>query len=157
MIVSSQNQLLVSDNLLPHFVELHTTSLLQRIQMTASFLHGHQDCRRCSLLAPGELSGMLHSTELSAQLHRRSQKGFQLVTQAGFLTNSCLKDGQHHRDSDRITGKIVHLSWLKTPTLPIGDVEMSNRNPRKLLEAHLPIQQRFQHVRTKCSLMLRGQ
>ena len=80
MIVSSQNQLLVSDNSLPHFVELYTTSLLQRIQMTASFLHSHQDYKRCSLLVPEELSGMLHSIELSAQYHRRSQKGFQLVT-----------------------------------------------------------------------------
>jgi len=113
MIDSSQNQLLVSDNLLPQFVELHTTSLLQTIQMTASFLHSHQDYQRCSLLAPGELSGMLHVIELSAQLHRRSQKGFQLVTQADFLTNSCLKGQNYHRDLGRITGKIVHLSKVE--------------------------------------------
>jgi len=78
--------------------------------MTASFLHSHQDCRHCSLSAPGELSGMPHSTELSVQHHRRSQKGFQLMTQAGFLTDSCLKDGNHHRDLGRIMGKIAHLS-----------------------------------------------
>jgi len=112
MIVSSQNQLLVLDNLLPHFVELCTRSFLQRIQMTASFLHSHQDYRRCSLSAPGELSRMLHSIELSVQLHRRSQKGFQLMTWAGFLTNSCLKDGNYHRDLGRITGKIAHLSAI---------------------------------------------
>jgi len=80
--------------------------------MTASFLHSHQDYRRCYLLAPGELSGMLHSTELSVQHHTRSQKGFQLVTQAGFLTDSCLKDWNYHRDLGRITGKIVHLSLI---------------------------------------------
>ena len=80
MIDSSQNQLLVLDHLLPQFIELYTTSLLQRIQMTAPFVHSHQCYRRRSLLAPGELSGMLHDTELSVQPHRRSQKGFQLVT-----------------------------------------------------------------------------
>jgi len=104
------DQLLVWDDLLPLFVERCTTSLLRKIQMTASFLHSHQDCRRCSLLVSWELSGMLRSTWLSAQLHRRSQKGFQLVTQASFLTNSCLKDGNYHRDLGRITGKISHLS-----------------------------------------------
>ena len=110
MIESSQNQLLISDNSLPQFVELCTISLPQWVQMTVSFIHRHQDCRHCSLSAPGELSRMLHSMQLIAQLHRRSQKGFQLMTQAGFLTNSCLKRGNCHRDSGRITGKIVHLS-----------------------------------------------
>jgi len=110
MIESSQNQLLISDNSLPQFVELCTISLPQWVQMTVSFIHRHQDCRHCSLSAPGELSRMLHSMQLIAQLHRRSQKGFQLMTQAGFLTNSCLKDGLCHRDLDPITGKIAHLS-----------------------------------------------
>ena len=81
--------------------------------MAISFLHSHQDHRHCSLSAPGELSGMLHGTELSAQLHRRLQKGFQLVTQVGFLTNSCLKGQNCHRDLGRITGKIVHLSKVE--------------------------------------------
>jgi len=80
--------------------------------MTASFLHSHQDHRRCSLSVPGEPSRMLHGIELSVQLHRRSQKGFELVTQPGFLPNLCLKRGLYHRYLDRIMGKIAHLSKI---------------------------------------------
>jgi len=86
--------------------ELHMTSLLQKTQMTQMTASFHQDCQHCSMLAPGELSGMPRSTEL----HRKVQKGFQLVTQTAFLTNSCLRRENHHRDFGRITGKIVHLS-----------------------------------------------
>jgi len=78
--------------------------------MTASFLCSHQDYQLCSTLAPRELSGMLRSVELSVQLHRKVQKGFQPVTHTAFLTNLCLRRDAHHRDSGRITGEIVHLS-----------------------------------------------
>jgi len=57
---------------------------------------------------------MLRSMELNAQDHRKSQQGFQVVTQAGFLTDSCLKRGNYHHDLDGITGKIVYLSLQKS-------------------------------------------
>jgi len=66
------------------------------------------------MLVPEELSGMLHSATLSTQLHRKAQDRFRPVTETVCLANSCLKDGNRHRDSSRITGKIVHLS-LSSP------------------------------------------
>jgi len=73
--VSSQNQPLVSDHLLPQFVELQTTSLLQRIQMTASFLHSHQDHRRCSFSVPGELSSATPQFAYDLAMHGASSCG----------------------------------------------------------------------------------
>jgi len=98
------NQLLVSDHFPPPLAEPHTTRLLQKIQMTASFLHSHQDCRKSTTSVPEELSGMQHS----------ATPGFRPVTETICLANSCLKDGNHHHSSSQMLGKNVHLSqcWL---------------------------------------------
>jgi len=66
---------------------------------------------------------MLHGTALSAQLHKRSQKGFKLMTQAGFLTSLYLKPRLYHRDLGRITGEIVHLSVLKILLKILGEAK----------------------------------
>jgi len=86
----------------------------QRIQMTASFLHSHQDCRQSTMSAPEELSRMLHSAKPSTQLHRKARDWFWPVTKTVCLANLCLKDMNRHRDSSQITGKTIHLSVLTT-------------------------------------------
>ena len=83
--------------------------------MTICFCLKSQNCRRCPLFVPEELSGMPHGTVLSLQLHKRSQKGFWHMTQAGFLTSLHLKHRFYHRESVRVTGKIVHLSLVWFP------------------------------------------
>ena len=82
--------------------------------MTICFCPKSQNCRRCTLFVPKELSGMLHGIALSVQLHKRLQKGFWHMTQAGFLTSLHLKHGLCHRELGRITGEIAHLSVSKS-------------------------------------------
>jgi len=107
---SQGNQLLISDNSLPPSLKLCMTSLSKRSKMTASFLHSHEDHQWSTMLVSKELSGTLHRAKPCAQLHRKEQDWFPLVTETVCLANSCLNDVNHHPDSSWITGKIVCMS-----------------------------------------------
>jgi len=86
----------------------------QKTQMTASFLHIHQDCQWSTMSAPEKLSRTPHRTKPSTQLHRKVRDWFRPVTWTVCLANSCLNDVNPYCDSSGIMGKIVHLSVLKT-------------------------------------------
>jgi len=57
-------------------VEKNTTRLLQKIQMVASFLRGHQDYRQSTMSASEEPSGTLHGGAFSKQLHKKTWDWF---------------------------------------------------------------------------------
>jgi len=66
-----------------------------------------------AMLAREELSGILHGLKPTAQFHRCVRDRFQPATETVCRAKLCLKDGNPHRDSSRIMGKIVHLSLLR--------------------------------------------